>query len=210
MTFFKINSSFISYNKLLQMIEPMKILLTLTLFCFFSIFFVACKSNSLDTPLPATPTPDATTCMLKKISYNNHASLLAIEFTYNTAKKLVKVSKTALKLADNQIDSLEYNAKGQLTSALYKSNSNGDLEQKRIYEYDANDCLLTEKQFKNGLLEKEDWMLDFLKMPIRSKSEKYLVGLTSAVKIEWARNQVRQFVKNAGSRTADWLYRGPS
>jgi hypothetical protein len=48
-----------------------------------------------------------------------------------------------------------YNQKGQLTKASYKSNSNGDIEQIRTYEYDSNDCLLTEKQFKNGVLLKE-------------------------------------------------------
>lgn len=54
-----------------------------------------------------------------------------------------------------QNSAFTYNAKGQLTKATYKSNSSGDLEQIRTYDYDANDCLLTEKQFKNGILLKE-------------------------------------------------------
>lgn len=78
-----------------------------------------------------------------------------IIYTLNNANKPVSINEQYTVAWITQNSSFEYNTKGQLTKASYKSNSNGDLEQVRTYEYDANDCLLTEKQFKNGQLLKE-------------------------------------------------------
>lgn len=78
-----------------------------------------------------------------------------IIFTFNDAKKPISINEQYTVAWITQNSSFEYNTKGQLTKASYKSNSNGDMEQVRTYEYDANDCLLTEKQFKNGQLLKE-------------------------------------------------------
>ena len=119
----------------------MKNLLTFALLFCFSLYFIACKSN--DAPSPATPTPDATACTLKKIVYTNHASLSAIEFAYNTTKRLTKVTKTALKSADSQIDSLEYNAKGQLFRIYTMAASTKKISSVILIEYDANSKPIT-------------------------------------------------------------------
>jgi hypothetical protein len=78
-----------------------------------------------------------------------------IIYTFNDAKKPISINEQYTVAWITQNSSFEYNTKGQITKASYKSNSNGDIEQTRTYEYDANDCLLTEKQFKNGTLLKE-------------------------------------------------------
>lgn len=78
-----------------------------------------------------------------------------IIFTFNDNKKPISINEQYTVAWITQNSSFEYNAKGQLTKASYKSNSNGDIEHTRTYEYDTNDCLLTEKQFKNGTLLKE-------------------------------------------------------
>jgi hypothetical protein len=78
-----------------------------------------------------------------------------IIYTLNDANKPVSINEQYTVAWITQTSNFEYNSKGQLTKASYKSNSNGNMEQIRTYEYDANDCLLTEKQFKNGQLLKE-------------------------------------------------------
>ena len=78
-----------------------------------------------------------------------------IIYTLNDSKKPVSINEQYTVAWITQNSSFTYNAKGQLTKATYKSNSNGDTEQLRTYEYDSKDCLLTEKQFKNGVLLKE-------------------------------------------------------
>lgn len=78
-----------------------------------------------------------------------------IIFTFNDAKKPISINEQYTVAWITQNSNFEYNSKGQLIKASYKSNSNGDMEQVRTYEYDANDCLLTEKQFKNGAILKE-------------------------------------------------------
>ncbi|MBC7694221.1 MAG: hypothetical protein H7141_02115 [Burkholderiales bacterium] len=78
-----------------------------------------------------------------------------IIYTLNDSKKSVSINEQYTVAWITQNSAFTYNAKGQLTKATYKSNSNGELEQLRTYDYDANDCLLTEKQFKNGILLKE-------------------------------------------------------
>ncbi|MBL7934486.1 MAG: hypothetical protein JNM51_01605 [Bacteroidia bacterium] len=78
-----------------------------------------------------------------------------IIYTLNENKKPTSINEQYTVAWITQNSNFEYNAKGQLIKASYKSNSNGDMEQVRTYEYDSNDCLLTEKQYKNGILLKE-------------------------------------------------------
>ena len=78
-----------------------------------------------------------------------------IIYTLNDASQPISINEQYTVAWITQNSSFEYNSKGQLTKASYKSNSNGDIEQVRTYEYDTNDCLLTEKQFRNGQLLKE-------------------------------------------------------
>ncbi len=47
----------------------------------------------------------------------------------------------------------------------------------------------------HGLLEREDWMTDFLKLPMRTEMDASLLKFTNAPKIDWARQQVRQFLE---------------
>lgn len=92
----------------------------------------------------------------KKICQNNEGrSYKEIIFNTNDAGQLTSINEQYIVTWIMQNSQFSYNAKGQLTSAVYKSNSNGELELSRTYEYDANDCLLTEKQFRNGVLQKE-------------------------------------------------------
>lgn len=92
----------------------------------------------------------------KKICMNDEGRpYKEIIYTLNDANQPVSINEQYTVAWITQNSSFEYNTKGQLTKASYKSNSNGDMEQVRTYEYDANDCLLTEKQFKNGQLIKE-------------------------------------------------------
>lgn len=80
----------------------------------------------------------------KEIIYNVNDKKLTLNYSEQYTATFIK-----------QEGSYTYNTKGQLTSAIYKTNTNGDIEIKRTYEYDANDCLLTEKQYKAGELLKE-------------------------------------------------------
>lgn len=92
----------------------------------------------------------------KKICMNDEGRpYKEIIYTLNTANNPISINEQYTVAWITQNSNFEYNAKGQLTKASYKSNSNGDVEHLRTYEYDANDCLLTEKQFKNGQLLKE-------------------------------------------------------
>lgn len=92
----------------------------------------------------------------KKICKNDEGRVYKeIICNYNDAQQLSSLNEQYTATWITQTSDFVYNAKGQLISAVYKSNSNGDMEQSRTYEYDENDCLLTEKQFKNGLLQKE-------------------------------------------------------
>lgn len=92
----------------------------------------------------------------KKICQNNEGrSYKEIIFNTNEAGQLTSINEQYIVTWIMQNSQFSYNAKGQLTSAVYESNSNGELELSRTYEYDNNDCLLTEKQFRNGVLQKE-------------------------------------------------------
>jgi hypothetical protein len=92
----------------------------------------------------------------KKICQNNEGRpYKEIIYNRNEAKKITSINEqyTVAWITQNSV--FTYNTKGQLIKAEYKSNSNGDLQKTRTYEYDNNDCLLTEKHFKNGVQEKE-------------------------------------------------------
>lgn len=92
----------------------------------------------------------------KKICQNDEGRpYKEIIYTLNDANQPISINEQYTVAWITQNSSFIYNAKGQLTKAVYKSNSSGDFEQLRTYEYDANDCLLTEKQYKNGVLLKE-------------------------------------------------------
>jgi len=75
-----------------------------------------------------------------------------IIYTLNDYKKPISINEQYTVAWITQNSNFEYNTKGQLIKASYKSNSSGDMEQVRTYEYDTNDCLLTEKHYKNGVL----------------------------------------------------------
>lgn len=47
----------------------------------------------------------------------------------------------------------------------------------------------------HGLLEKEDWMLEFLRLPIRTELDEKLLTFTDAPRMNWARHQVKQFIE---------------
>lgn len=76
-------------------------------------------------------------------------------YTLNDEQQIISINEQYVATWITQQSNFEYNKKGQLIKATYKENSNGDVELVRTYEYDSNDCLLTEKQYKNGLLLKE-------------------------------------------------------
>ncbi|MES2567248.1 MAG: hypothetical protein V4565_10300 [Bacteroidota bacterium] len=78
-----------------------------------------------------------------------------IIYTLNDKKKPSSINEQYTVAWITQNSHFTYNTKGQLIKASFKSNSNGDEEHIRTYEYDTKDCLLTEKQFKNGVLLKE-------------------------------------------------------
>lgn len=55
----------------------------------------------------------------------------------------------------------KYNTKGQMIEKIFESNSNGKIEIKETFEYDQHDNLLTQKQYKNGVLMNElSYILD--------------------------------------------------
>lgn len=47
----------------------------------------------------------------------------------------------------------------------------------------------------HGILEIDDWMGDFLRLPIRTQADLQLVKLTEGVRVDWARQQVKLFVE---------------
>lgn len=92
----------------------------------------------------------------KKICQNNEGRpYKEIIYNLNDRKKTTSINEQYTVAWITQNSQFTYNLKGQLIKAEYKSNSNGDLQKARTYEYDSNDCLLTEKHFKNGILQKE-------------------------------------------------------
>lgn len=92
----------------------------------------------------------------KKICQNDEGRpYKEIIYNVNDKQQIVGINEQYIATWITQQNTFEYNTKGQLTKAVYKSNSNGDVEETRTYEYDANDCLLTEKHYKKGSLLKE-------------------------------------------------------
>ncbi len=93
----------------------------------------------------------------KKICKNDEGRpYKEIIYTSNDAGQLISINEQYIVTWITQQYNFSYNTKGQLIAATYKTNINGaDVEEKRTYEYDANDCLLTEKQYKNDVLLKE-------------------------------------------------------
>lgn len=92
----------------------------------------------------------------KKICKNDeNRTYKEVIYNVNNANKTLSINEQYTVTWFTQNSEFTYNTKGQLTSAKYKSNSSGELELYRTYEYDTKDCLLTEKQFKNGSLQKE-------------------------------------------------------
>lgn len=92
----------------------------------------------------------------KKVCQNDEGRpYKEIIYNINDTQQIISINEQYIATWITQQNSFEYNKKGQLTKATYKSNSNGDIEEMRTYEYDANDCLLTEKQYKNSILQKE-------------------------------------------------------
>lgn len=47
----------------------------------------------------------------------------------------------------------------------------------------------------HGSLDREEWMTDFLKYPIRNGADESLLKYTNAPKLDWARHQVKQFLE---------------
>lgn len=47
----------------------------------------------------------------------------------------------------------------------------------------------------HGLLEREEWMNDFLKLPLRTETDAPLLKFTNAPKMDWARQQIKQFLE---------------
>lgn len=93
---------------------------------------------------------------LKKTCMNDEGrSYKDVIINYNDYGKITNINEQYTVTWINQTSTFTYNTKNQLISAHYKSNSNGDFEVKRTYDYDTNDCLLTEKHFKNNVLIKE-------------------------------------------------------
>lgn len=93
---------------------------------------------------------------LKKTCINNEGRAYK-EIIYNTneLKQLINYNEQYLATWIKQESTCSYNFKGQLINATYKSNTNGNTQEKRTYEYDNNDCLLTEKHYKNEQLVQE-------------------------------------------------------
>lgn len=92
----------------------------------------------------------------KKICKNDEGRVYKeIIYHTNDTDQIININEQYTVTWLVQVSNFEYNTKGQLIKASYKSNSNGDLELTRTYEYDTNDCLLTEKQYKNNVLLKE-------------------------------------------------------
>ncbi len=93
---------------------------------------------------------------LKKTCINNEGrAYKEIIYNSNELKQLINYNEQYLATWIKQENMFSYNFKGQLINAIYKSNTSGNMQEKRTYEYDSNDCLLTEKHYKNDQLIQE-------------------------------------------------------
>ena len=92
----------------------------------------------------------------KKTCFNNeNRPYKEIIYNLNDDNQIINRTEQYVVTWLTQTYSFEYNAKHQLTKAISISNSNGLKTLLKTYEYDSNDCLLTEKEYKNDLLIKE-------------------------------------------------------
>ncbi len=92
----------------------------------------------------------------KKTCFNNeNRPYKEIIFNLNDDDQIINITEQYIVTWLKQTYSFEYNAKHQLTKAISISNSNGLKTLLKTYEYDSNDCLLTEKEYKNDMLIKE-------------------------------------------------------
>lgn len=92
----------------------------------------------------------------KKICSNDEGrAYKEVIYNYNKEHKITSINEQYIVAWIIQQSSFVYNEEGRLISAVYKGNTNGDQEESRTYDYDANGCVLTEKQYKNGVLQKE-------------------------------------------------------
>lgn len=92
----------------------------------------------------------------KKICQNDEGrAYKEVIYDLNDNDQIIGINEQYVATWITQQSTFTYNAKGQLTKAIYKSNSNGDITLMRTYEYDSNDCLLTEKRYKNDVLLEE-------------------------------------------------------
>jgi hypothetical protein len=92
----------------------------------------------------------------KKTCFNNeNRPYKEIIYNLNDDSQIINITEQYVVTWLMQTYSFEYNAKHQLTKAISTSNSNGLKTLLKTYEYDSNDCLLTEKEYKNDLLIKE-------------------------------------------------------
>lgn len=93
---------------------------------------------------------------VKKICSNDEGrAYKEVIYNYNKEQKITLINEQYIVAWIIQQTSFVYNEEGRLISAVYKGNTNGDQEESRTYDYDANGCVLTEKQYKNGVLQKE-------------------------------------------------------
>lgn len=92
----------------------------------------------------------------KKICKNDEGRpYKEVIYNVNNDGKITSINEQYIVTWIVQQSSFVYNEEGRLISAVYKENSGGNTEQSRTYDYDSNGCLLTEKQYKNGVLQKE-------------------------------------------------------
>ena len=92
----------------------------------------------------------------KKTCFNNeNRPYKEIIYNLNDDNQILNITEQYVVTWLTQTYSFEYNAKHQMTKAISTSNSNGLKTLIKTYEYDSNDCLLTEKEYKNNLLFKE-------------------------------------------------------
>ena len=93
---------------------------------------------------------------LKKTCINNEGRAYKEKiYNNNELKQLINYNEQYLATWIKQENIFSYNFKGQLINAIYKSNTSGNMQEKRTYEYDSNDCLLTERHYKNEQLIQE-------------------------------------------------------
>ncbi len=93
---------------------------------------------------------------VKKICFNDeNRPYKEMIFNYNDANQILSIDERYVVAWITQKYTFEYNGTHQLIKAIYTSNSNGLQTTVKTFEYDSNNCLLTEKHYKNDVLLKE-------------------------------------------------------